>query len=124
MTDTTTDATEDPGAVGRAGAGIDVDGWGSSSVVTARPVVDRLETDDGVVVMVASGAAHRIVRLSPLGEALLDAVGEVTTLGELEAALLEQLGPPLDGDLSGAVLSAVRGLVDTGLVNVSAGPPM
>ncbi|WP_404392328.1 hypothetical protein [Humibacillus xanthopallidus] len=116
-----TDATEDAGAGGVAGAGIGVDGWAGSSVVTAGPVVDRFETDDGIVVMVASGAAHRIVRLSPLGQALLDAVGDVTTLGELEAAMLEQLGPPPDGDLAGAVLSAVHGLVDTGLLSVS--PP-
>ena len=120
MSDTATDSPEETGAVGLAGSGVGDDGWVSSSVVTASPVVDRLESGDGIVVMVASGAAHRIVRLSPLGRALLDAVGDVTTMGDLEAAMLEQLGPPQDGDLSGAVRVAVGGLVDTGLLNVSA----
>ena len=69
--------------------------------------------------MVESGSAHRIVRLSLLGREILDAVGEGTTLGSLEDSILERLGPPPDGDLSGAVQAAVRELSDAGLLSVT-----
>ncbi|GAA2168298.1 hypothetical protein FHX52_1904 [Humibacillus xanthopallidus] len=93
--------------------------WGPASALSLRPVVDRLDTQDGTVVLVASGAAHRVVRLSHLGVEVLAAVGEGTTFDALEVAMLERLGPPPDGDLSRAVREAVRGLVEAGLLCVT-----
>jgi hypothetical protein len=106
-----TDVTADDGAGD--------DGWSRETMVSTLPIVDRLETEAGLVVMVASGAAHRIVRLSQLGAEILDAVGEDTTLGALEAEMLARLGPPPDGDLTAAVHEAVRGLADSGLLSIS-----
>ncbi|WP_141841698.1 PqqD family peptide modification chaperone [Humibacillus xanthopallidus] len=93
--------------------------WLPTTALSVLPVVDRLETEGGTVVMVESGAAHRIVRLSGLGVEVLAAVDGGTTLGALEAAMLERLGPPPDGDLSRAVQAAVKGLVDAGLLSVA-----
>lgn len=93
--------------------------WVARSVVSAVPVIDRLAAEDGMVLMVEAGAAHRVVRLSPLGRVILDAVGDETTLGGLESSLLEQVGPPPDGDLSSAVRAAVALLVRAGALRVA-----
>jgi hypothetical protein len=92
--------------------------------VSALPILDRLESDAGAVVMVESGGAHRIVRLSHLGSEILDAVGGGATLEALERVMLERLGPPSDGDISGAVRASVRGLADAGLLSVTPESPM
>lgn len=98
---------------------VDSSAWAPESVVTPRPVVDRVETELGVVVMVESGAAHRIVRLSQLGAEVLTAVDGGTTIGALESAMLDRLGPPPGGDLSHAVRDAVSDLVGAGLLSVT-----
>jgi hypothetical protein len=103
-------------------AGDDV--WLGSTVVTSLPIVDSIQTDGGMVVMVAYGATHWIVRLSDLGGEILDAVAGGTTLDELEVAMVGRLGPPIEGDLSGAVRAAVRALSDAGLVSVIQRHPM
>jgi hypothetical protein len=92
----------------------------SETVVSTLPIVDRVETSGGVVVMVRAGGAHRVVRLSQLGAEILDAVGSGITMGALEAVVLDRLGPPPDGDLPAAVRAAVRVLADAGVLSTTA----
>ena len=114
-----TGAAEEGGLTAdESGAGSSDESWDGATVVSACPLVDRLEGEAGTVVMVESGTAHRIVRLSLLGHEILDAVGEGITLGSLEDVILGHLGPPPDGDLSGAVQAAVREMSDARLLTV------
>ncbi|MEO7448919.1 MAG: hypothetical protein ABI336_11665 [Humibacillus sp.] len=75
-------------------------------------LLDRVTCHGSSVVMVESGTGHRIVRLSPLGTAIIDRVGAGVTIERLEAFMLERFGPPADGDVRSAVGEAVQALVD------------
>lgn len=75
-------------------------------------LLDAYATDDGTVVLVGGVTGHRVVRLSPLGLAVQDAIGPGATLGELEVELRHRLGEPPVGDLSQLVRSAVLALMD------------
>ena len=91
---------------------------------TLRPgdVLDTYSNDEGIVVLVTGTAGHRVVRLSPLGEAVRSAIGPGSSLAEVEVELVSQLGEPPAGDLSELVRSAVLALVDEGVIIAGQGP--
>jgi hypothetical protein len=88
----------------------------SEALLRPGELRDTYSTDDGTVVLVAGAAGHRVVRLSPLGSAVLEAVGSGTTLAALEVELRSRLGEPPAGNLSELVLSATLALVDEDLI--------
>jgi len=88
----------------------------AETVLRPGEVRDTYSNDDGMVVLVEAAAGHRVVRLSPLGSAVLEAVGAGTTLGALEVELRSRLGEPPAGNLSELVLSATLALVDEDLI--------
>lgn len=92
------------------------DGLTPATTLLPGDLRDVYTTDDGAVVLVEGVAGHRVVRLSALGEAVLQAVGSGTTLGALEVELRSRLGEPASGDLRGLVVSAVLALLDEQLI--------
>lgn len=92
------------------------DGLAPETPLRPGELCDTYSTDDGTVVLVEALAGHRVVRLSPLGSAVLEAVGGGSTLGELEAELRSRLGEPPTGNLSDLVRSATLALVDERLI--------
>ena len=90
----------------------------SDTIVTALPVVDALEGDDGAVLLVAHGAGHRVVRLSLLGALVREYAGTGRPLGELAAAVTSVLGPPPTGDPVELLQVVVGELQREGVVSV------
>ena len=84
------------------------------------PVVDVLTTAEGCVVLVEAPSAHRVVRVSEVGEAVLDALAAgpvgVTTLAD---ALVERLGAPPGGDVRSVVSGVLTEMSHLGLVVVT-----
>ena len=74
-------------------------------------VQDRYSTERGTVILVGREPTCRVLRLSPLGEEILDLVGDGTTLQRLGEGLRARLGDPPSGDLSDLVRSAVVALL-------------
>ncbi len=91
-----------------------------SPLTRLRPgkLVDELSTDDGTVVMVVRGTGGVVVRLSPLGREILDAVAATPTLDELVSEMLSRLGEPTVGDVASLVRDAVETLLETAVVVV------
>jgi hypothetical protein len=92
------------------------------TVLRPGDVLDTYSTADGTVVIVGGTAGHRVVRLSPLGEAVRTAVGPGRTVPELEAELRSQLGDPASGNLPRLVMTAVLSLVEEGVIVAGQGP--
>ncbi|GAB3067126.1 hypothetical protein GCM10027053_33310 [Intrasporangium mesophilum] len=88
--------------------------------VRLADVVDRLDTDDGSAVLVATSQGHRVAVLSPLGSALLDVLdgadGHPIRLDALVRALVDRLGRPVGVDPQQAVWEAVHALSDEHVV--------
>ena len=87
-------------------------------VVRTRPVVDELVGDDGAVVLVLREDAHRVVRISVLGQLIRELAADGITLNDLESALVEHLGTPEDLNVPALVGAAVDALADEGLLVV------
>lgn len=92
-----------------------------STRLTRAVVIDEITDPTGTVVMVGSQSMYRVVRLSPLGLEILDAIGAGTTLADLEAELLDRLGDPPSGTLSEVVLEAVVGLLSAEVITAGQG---
>jgi hypothetical protein len=92
------------------------------TVLRPGDVLDAYSTDDGTVVLVAGASGHRVVRLSPLGEAVRTLVSPGRTVLELEVELRSRLGHPASGNLSHLVMTAVLALVDEGVIVAGQGP--
>ncbi len=92
-------------------------------LVRLRPgeLVDELSTDEGTVVLVGRGEVSMVVRLSPLGQAILAAARLGPTLAELESEVRSRLGEPEAGDPSLLVRAAVMALLDTAVLAVDEG---
>ena len=86
------------------------------AVLACIPLVDEFATDDGVVVMVGVHPLHRVVRLSWFGLEVLDALGDGTTLAELQDELRSRLGEPPGGGLVEKVREAVVGLLSAEVI--------
>jgi hypothetical protein len=82
-----------------------------STRIELGAVLDRYSTDDGTVILVGKEPTCRVLRLSPLGEEILDLVGTGTTLHRLGEGLRARLGDPPSGDLTELVRSAVIALL-------------
>jgi hypothetical protein len=83
----------------------------SDTLLRQGDLLDAYATDDGTVVLVGAVTGHRVVRLSPLGLAVREAIGTGATLAELEVEMRLRLGEPTTGDLSQLVRSAVLALM-------------
>ena len=82
-------------------------------------IVDRLDTVNGTVVLVETDDDHQVIRLSPLGAAVLDALDEAggwADLGTLTSALVVRLGAPVGVDPQDAVRDLVDALVGVRVV--------
>lgn len=87
-----------------------------SEIITALAVVDELASDDGVLVLVETRGAHRVVRLSVLGQAIRELAADGITLGSLIAGLEARFGPA--GEESTQIVTrAVAALESDGLVS-------
>lgn len=87
-----------------------------SEIITALAVVDDLVSEDGALVLVEAGGAHRVVRLSVLGQAIRELAAEGVTLGSLVAGLEDRFGPA--GEESTQIVTrAVAALEADGLVS-------
>ena len=84
---------------------------GSHTLLRQGDLLDAYATDEGTVVLVGALTGHRVVRLSPLGLAVREAIGPGSTLAELEVEMRRLLGEPPAGDLSQLVRSAVLALM-------------
>jgi len=85
-------------------------------------VLDTYSTVDGTVVLITGTTGHRVVRLSPLGDAVRAAIGPGRSLAELEVELVSRLGEPPVGQLSDLVRSAVLALLDEEVIVAGQGP--
>jgi hypothetical protein len=83
----------------------------SEALLRPGELRDTYSTDDGTVVLVGAVTGHRVVRLSPLGLVVREAIGTGATLAELEVEMRRRLGEPPTGDLSQLVRSAVLALM-------------
>jgi len=92
------------------------------TILRVGDVLDTYSADEGTVVLVRGTTGHRVVRMSPLGEAVRAAIGPGRTLAELEVELVSRLGEPPAGGLSYLVRSAVLALVDEGVIVAGQGP--
>ncbi len=88
------------------------------TVITALPVLDSLEGDDGAVLLMSSGDGHRVVRLSLLGALVREQAGSGMPLGQLAAALTALVGPPPTGDPVEVLAGVVSELQGEGIVSV------
>lgn len=93
-----------------------------STMLRSGDLLDTYSTVEGTVVLVAASTGHRVVRLSPLGDAVRAAIGPGRTLAELEVELVSRLGAPPDGSLSELVVSAVLALVEERVIVAGQGP--
>ena len=93
-----------------------------STMLRSGDLVDTYSTVEGTVVLVAGPTGHRVVRLSPLGDAVRAAIGPGRTLAELEVELVSRLGEPPAGSLSELVRSAVLALVDESVIIAGQAP--
>ena len=84
---------------------------GPDTLLRQGHLLDAYATDEGTVVLVGALTGHRVVRLSPLGLAVREAIGSGSTLAELEVEMRRLHGEPPAGDLSQLVLSAVLALM-------------
>lgn len=92
----------------------------ATRVATGR-VLDTLTRPGGTVVLVGSddeaGAAH-VVRLAPVGVAVLDLVGaESATVAQLVDRLVERFGPP-PGDPFESVAEALSDMSRLGVIRL------
>lgn len=94
----------------------------SSTLLRSGDLLDTYSTAVGTVVLVAGPTGHRVVRLSPLGDAVRAAIGPGRTLAELEVELVSRLGDPPAGGVSELVRSAVLALVDERVIVAGQGP--
>ena len=87
-----------------------------SEIITALAVVDELASEDGALALVESRGAHRVVRLSALGQAIRELAADGVTLGSLIAGLEARFGPAGDESMQ-IVTRAVAALEADGLVS-------
>jgi hypothetical protein len=87
-------------------------------VVRTRPVVDELVGDDGAVVLVLSDDAHRVVRISVLGQTIRELAADGIVSSLLERALVDRFGTPGTPDVQALVRAAIDALAAEGLVAV------
>jgi hypothetical protein len=89
----------------------------SDPVVTATSVADVLVGSDGAVVLVESGGAHQVVRLSSMGQAVRELAASGVPLSRLTEGLVGRFGA-VGADPSTAVAAMVAQLESAGLVRV------
>ena len=87
-------------------------------VVRTRPVVDELVGDDGAVVLVLADDAHRVVRISVLGQTIRELAADGIVSSLLERALVDRFGTPDTPDVQALVRAAIDALATEGLVAV------
>ncbi|KRC87497.1 hypothetical protein ASE25_17380 [Terrabacter sp. Root85] len=92
-----------------------------STPLRCREFVDELTTDEGTLVLVGGDPWGRVVRLSPLGLEILDAIGAGLTLQELEAELLDRMGEPPGGQLTERVRESVLALLSAEVISAGQG---
>lgn len=86
-----------------------------ATVLSRGDIRDELTTTEGTVVLVADPPLHRVARLSPIGVAILQEVGDGCSLSALVRALTERLGQPPEGlgEPADLVVAAVREMLET-----------
>lgn len=90
-----------------------------SAVVRRAGIIDQFSTDEGTVVLVDLGSGHHLVRLSPLGAAILDSVGDGLDVTALADALTKKFGAPDGQTVEEALATHLRELAEHGVIVVA-----
>lgn len=88
-------------------------------VVHTTRVLDELVTDDGAVLLVSIAHGHRVLRVSPLAQAVRELARDGMSLSDLETEVAHRFGRPPTSTVEEAMVVVVESLVEQGVVTVA-----
>jgi len=88
-------------------------------VVRTTRVLDELVTDDGAVLLVSIADGHRVLRVSPLAQAVRELARDGMALTDIEREVALRFGRPPTSSVEEAMVAVVESLVEQGVVTVA-----